>query len=54
MLHQERELLKFSRNIFFTLRMQVVKVKERRRYSIAANEKQKEIVIPLSYTRGVG
>ena len=29
MLHQERELLKFSSNIFFTLRMQVVEVKER-------------------------
>ena len=29
MLHQERELLKFSRNILFTLRMEVVKeVKE--------------------------
>ena len=25
MLHQERELLKFSRNILFTLRMEVVK-----------------------------
>ena len=30
MLHQERELLKFSRNILFTLRMEVVKeVKEK-------------------------
>ena len=29
MLHQERELLKFARNILFTLRMEVVKeVKE--------------------------
>ena len=30
MLHQERELLKFSRDILFTLRMEVVKeVKEK-------------------------
>ena len=29
MLHQERELLKFSRNILFTLRMEVKEVKEK-------------------------
>ena len=30
MLHQEREFLKFSRNVLFTLRMEVVKeVKEK-------------------------
>ena len=48
MLHQERELLKFSRNIFLTLRKKVVKeVKESDVISIASDKKQEEIVVTL-------
>ena len=48
MLHQERELLKFSRNIFFTLRKKVVKEVKESHVSIASDKKQKEIVVNLS------
>ena len=49
MLHQERELLKFSRNIFLTLRKKVVVVKEVKEshVGIASDKKQKEIVLTL-------
>ena len=47
MLHQERELLKFSRNIFFTLRKKVVKEVKESDVGIASNKKQKEIVVTL-------
>ena len=52
MLHQERELLKFSRNIFLTLRKKVVKEVKESHVSIASDKKQKEIV--LTPARGVG
>ena len=47
MLHQERELLKFSRNIFLTLRKKVVKEVRESDVSIASDKKQKEIVVTL-------
>ena len=47
MLHQERELLKFSRNIFLTLRKKVVKEVKESDVDIASDKKQKEIVVTL-------
>ena len=47
MLHQERELLKFSRNIFLTLRKKVVKEIKESHVDIAPDKKQKEIVLTL-------
>ena len=47
MLHQERELLKFSMNIFLTLRKEVVKEVKESDVGIASNKKQKEIVVML-------
>ena len=47
MLHQEREHLKFSSNIFLTLRKKVVKEVKESDVSIASDEKQKEIVVTL-------
>ena len=47
MLHQERELLKFSRNIFLTLRKKVVKEIKESDVDIAPDKKQKEIVVTL-------
>ena len=47
MLHQERELLKFSRNIFLTLRNKVVKEVKESHVGIASDKKQKEIVLTL-------
>ena len=52
MLHQERELLKFPRNILFTLRMEAVKEVKESDVGIAQlqirNRKNR------SYARGVG
>ena len=47
MLHQEREHLKFSRNIFLTLRKKVVKEVKESDVSIVSDKKQKEIVVTL-------
>ena len=47
MLHQERKLLKFSRNIFLTLRKKVVKGIKESDVSIPSDKKQKEIVVTL-------
>ena len=47
MLHQERKLLKFSRNISLTLRKKVVKEVKESDVSIASDKKQKEIVVTL-------
>ena len=47
MLHQERELLKLSRNIFLTLRKKVVKEVKESDFGIASDKKQKEIVVTL-------
>ena len=47
MLHQERELVKFSRNIFLTLRKKVVKEVKESDVDIASDKKQKEIVVTL-------
>ena len=47
MLHQERKLLKFSRNIFLTLRKKVVKEVKESDVSIASDKKQKEMVVTL-------
>ena len=47
MLHQERKLLKFSRNIFLTLRKKVVKEIKESDVSIPTDKKQKEIVVTL-------
>ena len=49
MLHQERKLLKFSRNIFLTLRKKFKVVKEVKEsdVGIASDKKQKEIVVTL-------
>ena len=47
MVYQERELLKFSRNIFLTLRMKVVKEVKESDFGIASDKKQKEIVVTL-------
>ena len=47
MLHQERELLKFSRNIFLTLRKKVVKEVKESDDDIASDKKRKEIVVTL-------
>ena len=48
MLHQERELVKFSRNIFFTFRKKkVVKEVKESDVDIASDKKQKKIVLTL-------
>ena len=51
MLHQERELLKFSRNIFFTLRKKVVKEVKESDVGIAQlrirNRKKSQLIYPL-------
>ena len=47
MLHQERELLKFSRNIFLTLRKKVGKEVKESDVGIASDKKKKEIVVTL-------
>ena len=48
MLHQERELVKFSRDIFFTFRKKkVVKEVKESDVDIASDKKQKEIVVTL-------
>ena len=47
MLHQERKPLKFSRNIFLTLRKKVVKEIKESDVSIPSDKKQKEIVVTL-------
>ena len=53
MLHQERELLKFSRNILFTLRMQVVKEVKEKDVGIAQLQIRNRKKSQLLY-RGVG
>ena len=53
MLHQERELLKFSRNILFTLRMQVVKEVKEKDVGIAQLQTRNRKKSQLLY-RGVG
>ena len=45
MLHQERELLKFYRNIFLTLGKKVVKEVKESDIGIASDKKQKGIVV---------
>ena len=47
MLHQEQKLLKFSRNIFLTLRKKVVKEVKESDVGVASDKKQKEIVVTL-------
>ena len=47
MLHQERELLKFSRNIFFIPPKKVVQEVKESDVDIASDKKQKEIVVTL-------
>ena len=47
MLHQERKLLKFSGNIFLTLRKKVVKEVKESDVGVASDKKQKEIVVTL-------
>ena len=48
MLNQERELLKFSMNIFLTLRKKkVVKEVKESDVDISSDKKQKEIVLTL-------
>ena len=47
MLHQERKLLKFSRNSFITRRKKVVKEIKESDVSIPSDKKQKQIVVTL-------
>ena len=53
MLHQERELLKFPRNILFTLRMEAVKEVKEKDVGIAQlqirNRKKAEAVVNLMW-----
>ena len=54
MLHQERELLKFCRNILFTLRMEVVKEVKEKDVGIAQLQIRNRKKLQLRQGRRIG